>query len=128
MSRPFQCLDVEVAVIPSRRGRRPDVSLSGTGQPELAVIPRTARFMALAIKFEDMIQHGEVRDFAELARLGYVTRARLTQIMNMLLLAPDIQEHLLMAASWIPRERELRRVAAQILWQDQRSEFETNSR
>ena len=128
MSRPYQCLDVEVAVIPSRRGRRPDVALSSAADVEPMVIPRTARLMALAIKFEDMIQHGEVRDFAELARLGYVTRARLTQIMNMLLLAPDIQEHLLMAASWIPRERELRRVAAQILWQDQRSEFETNSR
>jgi hypothetical protein len=37
-----------------------------------------------------MIERGEVRDYADLARLGYVTRARLTQIMNLLLLAPDI--------------------------------------
>ena len=51
--------------------------------------------MALAIKFQDMVDRGEVRDYAEIARLGYVTRARLTQIMNLLLLAPDIQEHLL---------------------------------
>ncbi len=48
--------------------------------------------MALAIKFQDMADCGEVRDYADLARLGYVTRARLTQIMNLLLLAPDIQE------------------------------------
>jgi hypothetical protein len=55
--------------------------------------------MALAIKFQVMVDSGKVRDYADLARLGYVTRARLTQIMNLLLLAPDIQEHLLFAGS-----------------------------
>jgi hypothetical protein len=34
--------------------------------------------MALAIKFQDMVDRGEVRDYADLARLGYVTRARIT--------------------------------------------------
>ena len=120
MSRPYQCLDVEVAVIPSRRGRRPDVALSGVGEPEPAVIPRTARLMALAIKFDDMIQRGEVRDFAELARLGYVTRARLTQIMNLLLLAPGIQEQLIFPALRIIPERSVRSVASLVSWQDQR--------
>ena len=47
-------------------------------------IPRITRLMALAIKFQDMVDRGEVRDYADLARLGYVTRARLTQIMNLL--------------------------------------------
>ncbi len=51
--------------------------------------------MALAIRFERLIQAGEVADYAELARLGHVTRARITQIMNLRLLAPDIQERLL---------------------------------
>ena len=37
-----------------------------------------------------------VRDYADLARLGHVTRARVMQIMNLLLLAPDIQEEILM--------------------------------
>jgi len=41
------------------------------------------------------VDQGEMRDYADVARLGYVTRARLTQIMNLLLLAPDIQEALL---------------------------------
>jgi hypothetical protein len=45
-------------------------------------IPRITRLMALAIKFQDMVDRGEVRDYADLARLGLVTRARLTQIMN----------------------------------------------
>jgi len=51
--------------------------------------------LALAIKFQGMVDSGEVRDYADLARLGYVTRARITQVMNLLLLAPDIQEKIL---------------------------------
>jgi hypothetical protein len=57
--------------------------------------PRVSRLMALAIRFDGLIRGGTVTDQAELARLGQVTRARLTQIMNLLLLAPDIQEALL---------------------------------
>ena len=45
-------------------------------------IPRITRLMALAIKFQDMVDRGEVRDYADLARLGYVTRARVTQIID----------------------------------------------
>ena len=51
--------------------------------------------MALALKFEELIRKGVVKDYAELARLGHITRARLTQIMNLTLLAPSIQEELL---------------------------------
>ena len=58
-------------------------------------IPRITRLMALAIRFEEKLQQGHVRDMAHLARLGRVSRARLTQIMNLRLLAPDIQEALL---------------------------------
>ncbi len=58
-------------------------------------VPRVARFMALAIRFDGLIRGGEVADYAELARLAHVTRARITQIMNLLMLAPDIQEAIL---------------------------------
>ena len=58
-------------------------------------VPRVARFMALAIRFDQLIRAGEVADYAELARLAHVTRARITQIMNLLMLAPDIQEAIL---------------------------------
>jgi hypothetical protein len=54
-----------------------------------------AKLMALAIRFDGLIRDGVVADQAELARVGHVTRARLTQIMNMLNLAPDIQEAIL---------------------------------
>jgi hypothetical protein len=49
----------------------------------------------LAIRLDGLVQCGDVSDYADLARLGYVTRARITQIMNLLNLAPDIQEELL---------------------------------
>ena len=58
-------------------------------------IPRISRLMALAIRFDRLIKSGEITDQADLARLGNVTRARVTQIMNLLQLAPDIQEALL---------------------------------
>ena len=58
-------------------------------------VPRIARLMALALRFEHLVQNGTVRYYAELARLGQVSRARATQIMNLLHLAPDIQEAIL---------------------------------
>ena len=58
-------------------------------------LPRITRYMALAIYYEDLIRQGHVHDYAEIAALGHVTRARVTQIMNLRLLAPDLQERLL---------------------------------
>ena len=57
--------------------------------------PRISKLMALAIHFDQMLRDGHVQDMATLARYGQVTRARMTQIMNLLLLAPDIQEAIL---------------------------------
>jgi hypothetical protein len=58
-------------------------------------LPRITRYMALAIYYEGLIREGHVHDYAEIATLGHVTRTRVTQIMNMRLLAPVIQEVLL---------------------------------
>src|SRR5690349_9864793 len=79
------------------RGRESKKVLRRGAQPTLPLgrIPRISRLMALAIKFDQMIRDGVVADYAELARLGHVTRARMTQIMNLLNLAPDIQVALL---------------------------------
>ena len=51
--------------------------------------------MALAIYYEDLIRQGHIHDYAEIATLRHVTRARVTQIINLRLLAPDLQEQLL---------------------------------
>lgn len=96
-----------------------------TAQSAPPRIPRISRLVALAIKFQGMIDRGEVRDYAEIARLGYVTRARLTQIMNLSLLAPNIQERLLdgTTSEAITSERHLRLVMRSVNWADQRSLF-----
>ena len=58
-------------------------------------VPRVARLMALALRLEELVRTGQVRNYTELASLGHVTRARISQILNLLHLAPDIQETLL---------------------------------
>jgi hypothetical protein len=54
--------------------------------------------MALALRFEQLLCEGKIRNYAELARLGHVSRARVSQIMRLLSLAPTIQEALLTGA------------------------------
>ena len=94
---------------------------TGAGRP-----PRIACLLALAHRFDELICSGIVKDYAELARLGHVTRARLTQIMNLLALAPEIQEYLLWLSSnreCAMTERDLRRIAAEVRWDRQRALF-----
>jgi hypothetical protein len=81
--------------------------------------------MALAIHYDDLLRRAEVKDLADIARLGHVTRARATQVMNLLMLAPDIQESLLflpeVEAGRDPvREWQIRPIAAEPLWSRQR--------
>jgi hypothetical protein len=81
--------------------------------------------MALAIHFDHLITSGQIADQAELARLGHVSRARVTQIMNLLNLAPDIQEELLFLPRTVEgcdltREHRLRPIAAVLDWRKQR--------
>ena len=80
-----------------RKGTR-KIAKTNSGPPVQGKLPRITRLMALAIHFDRLIRIGEITDYAELARLGNVTRARVTQIMNLLLLAPEIQEQILCLA------------------------------
>jgi len=96
-----------------------------TVNPETGRMPWVSKLMALAIRFDGLLHDGVVTDQAELARFGHVSRARVTQIMNLLHLAPDIQEKLLFLPL-IERgrdtllERHLRPVAAVPDWRKQR--------
>ena len=107
-------VDVQVSVKLRGRAKLPQ-------EPAAPRMPRITRLMALAIKFQDMVNRGEVRDYADLARLGYVTRARITQIMNLLNLAPEIQEAILLAQGRPGEitEREVRAVTAVVSWPEQ---------
>jgi predicted XRE-type DNA-binding protein len=81
-----------------------------------------ARRMALAFHIENLIERGELRDYAEAAeRLG-VSRARITQICDLALLAPDIQAAVLLGQVE-PRDRHLREVGRHPLWADQMRAF-----
>jgi hypothetical protein len=82
--------------------------------------------MALAIKFEELLADGTVKDYADLARLGGVSRARITHIMNLGLLAPDIQDKLLFhervhSAKDSMQLRDLQAVALEADWGRQRN-------
>ena len=71
----------------------------GAEQPTAALprgrVPRVARFLALALRLESQLREGILKDCAEVARLGHVTRARVSQILSLVNLAPDIQEAIL---------------------------------
>lgn len=95
------------------------------GVPLPGRVPRVARLMALAIHFEGLLRSRAVRDRVELAALCGVTRPRITQIMNLLHLAPDIQE----AVLFLPEthegrdplcEQDIRTVVAAAEWSRQR--------
>ncbi len=88
-------------------------------------IPRVARLLALAMHVEHLVRSAVVPNYATVARLGHISRARLTQILNLSLLAPDIQEAILFLPA-IQRgpdpikERDLRPIATEPDWQKQR--------
>ena len=112
-------------------GSRQRRSKHGSAAPE-GKVPRVARLMALALHFDRLLGEGVVKNYAQLARRGHVTRARITQIMNLLNLAPDLQEKLL----FLPRttkvrdpitEQWVRAVAAQTTWEDQRKAWARRS-
>ena len=88
-------------------------------------VPRISKVMALAIRFEGLVRRGEVQDYADLARLGYVTPTRITQIMCLLNLAPEIQEDILFLPRTVRgrdplKEKDARQIAAVSHWHRQR--------
>ena len=104
--------------------RVPERTTAQINEP-VASIPRVARLMALAIRFEGLVREGAIQDYAKLARLGGVTRARITQITKLLQLAPDLQEQILFLPE-IKRlnERNLRAIVHQLDWSKQRKMFQ----
>jgi len=84
---------------------------------------RVARVLALAHHVAAAIEAGDVRDQASLARALGFTRARISQLLDLTLLAPDIQEQVLFLEAVDGREpmpeRALRRLAT-LPWNEQR--------
>jgi hypothetical protein len=95
--------------------------------------PRVTCLLALAHRFEELVRSGEVKDYADLARLGGVSRARVSQILKLLTLAPSIQELILDLPPRAPgektiTERHLRKVLCKPTWDRQRILFDRTCR
>jgi hypothetical protein len=121
-------MTIEVSVTFQRRSRgsptERDSGVEAAGWPP-GRVPRVARLMALALRLDALARSGQVRSYAELAALGHVTRARISQILNLINLAPDIQEALL----FLPTTRrgrdpillaDVQPIAAALDWRKQR--------
>ena len=107
-----------------RRGCRQAAPLSHP--TDSGRLPRVALQLALAHEIDRRLRAGELPDLATIARRAGLTRARVTQILGLLLLAPDIQEAILALPPFtrgrdpLP-ERALRPLVAEPDWNAQRS-------
>jgi len=116
-----------------QRGRKRELR-QGAAPPRPAPTPilRTPRIvkqLALAIHLKKLLNDGVVCDCADIARLTGVTRARISQLFNLNLLAPRIQEDIL----FMPKiqnghdpitERDIRSIALEPRWDKQVKEWE----
>jgi hypothetical protein len=113
------------------RGARPAAHADPSSSPASGLpgrLPRVTQVMALAIQFQDMIERGEAKYYADLARLGCLTRERMSQIMELIWLAPDIQEEILSFAATAGgrfpiSELAVRRIAGNLSWEEQWTEW-----
>ncbi len=126
----------EGAEVAIRAGKKPLVRQISPEPVEMVAVPgnegqlpRITKMMALAVRFEELLRQGTAKDYADLARLGGVSRARITQLMNLRNLAPLIQEQIvLMPQNRCDRrkltERNLRRLSGMVDWREQLKQFE----
>jgi hypothetical protein len=101
---------------------RPSPPAEPTRQPA-----QVARMLALAHHLQRAMEGGAVANQAALAKAYGLTRARLTQVLDLLLLAPDLQEQVLAMDAVDGRqplaERRLRRLAICESWAEQRANW-----
>lgn len=84
---------------------------------------RTQRMVALAHHIDRLVQDGALADYAAAARRLGVSSPRITQILDLTLLAPDLQERVLLGTLNVP-ERRLRRALRLVDWNQQRAAIE----
>lgn len=104
--------------------------MSTTKSPSSLLLPppiqRVARKLALAHYIERLIDQGRLRDYADAARRLGLTRARVSQVMDLLHLAPAVQASILSGElSW--SERRLREVLRKVEWEEQETHLLRNN-
>jgi hypothetical protein len=113
--------------VPFRRVLTPRILLTATAPVPQGHPPRIARLVALAHKLDGLVRSDAVKDYGELARLGHISPARLSQIMVLLQLAPQIQEYVLFLSAGDARlisEMTLRKIAREPRWDCQHKLFD----
>jgi hypothetical protein len=98
------------------------------GKIDVIVVYKVAQLLALAHHLREAIESGRLPDGASVARTLGFTRARISQILGLTLLAPDIQEAVLAleavdGAEPAVNERVLRGVVHAASWREQRERF-----
>ena len=109
--------------LPGRRVAQPVETEPDSPMASSTRIPRLARLLALAHRMQQLVDSGEVATYSDLASVGGVTTARMTQIMNLLRLAPSIQEAILIDATCSLSERQALTIANMPTWKEQVSNF-----
>jgi hypothetical protein len=95
-------------------------------------VPRLTRLLVLGHRLEQLVRNGVVPDYTQLARICGISKGRVTHLVNLTLLAPDIQNDILRLGTSDIRsqrlfERTLRPVTALVDWNEQRSAVITES-
>jgi site-specific DNA recombinase len=113
----------QTLAMPTCPGSRTEIAAESDGR-----IPRVSRLMALAIKFERLVREGTVHTYRQLADAGQISRARMSQIMHLSDLAPEIQEELLFLPKTVTgpdryTEKQMRQVARSVDWEWQKKQF-----
>ena len=75
-------IECEVQFEARGRGRK---ELEVGASPLMAApgrVPRVSRLLALAHRVDRLLRTGVVKDYTEAARLGHVTRARISQVID----------------------------------------------
>ena len=131
MEQKLKTFEIEFQLKPSVRA----IERSADKQPREDVgrcrfdrYPRIVQVVALAIHFQDMMDRGEIRNHADLARLGCISRERVSQVMMLAWLAPDIQQQVLglpktPGGRFPVSETALRTIARVASWAEQRTRW-----
>ena len=111
--------DRVVSALPSLRGN--------PKPPKQPRTPRVVELLRKAIEWDALLESGEIVSQADIARREGITRARVTQVMGMLRLAPEIHEQILSIPDGVSRppisERILRPIEVMTDYCDQLQEF-----
>ena len=119
-------LNVQIVARGRKTIRPHDANSDNSCKPKPpARIPRIARLMALAIHYQEMLRTGEANDMIELSRRAKVSQPRMSQIMALNLLAPEIQTALLdippqSKGKPFLHEKRIRPITAMLEWTEQR--------